>query len=133
MNLPTWMRVALLATAPMNLLGSLAFLPPGRDLRLAMGWPPDGHPIYAATVALFIFFFGAAYLWTGLTGRADRLFILLAATGKLAFFLLTLWYWLAGTLSGQVPASAVGDLVFALLFFTWLFQVRATAPETGRV
>jgi hypothetical protein len=132
MSLPKWMRIALLATAPMNLLGSLAFLPPGRSLRLSMGWPPDGHPIYAATVGLFIFLFGVAYLWTGLTGRADRLFITLAASGKLAFFLLTVWFWLTGTLSGQVPASAGGDLVFALLFFVWLFQVRSTPPKSGR-
>ncbi len=132
MNLPKWMRIALLATAPMNLLGALAFLPPARPLRLAMGWPPDGHPIYAATVGLFIFIFGVAYLWTGLAGRADRLFVTMAATGKLAFFLLTAWFWMTGTLSVQVPVSAVGDLVFATLFFVWLFQVRSVPRDTDR-
>lgn len=132
MNLPKWMRAALLATAPMNLLGALVFFPPGRPLRLSMGWPPDGHPIYAATVGLFIFIFGVAYLWTGLTGRADRQFVMLSASGKLAFFLLTVWYWLTGTLSARIPVSALGDLVFAVLFFVWLFQSRPTAPEPGQ-
>lgn len=132
MNLPKWMRAALLATAPMNLLGALVFLPFGRDLRLSMGWPPDGHPIYAATVALFIFIFGVVYLWTGVTGRADRQFIVLAAAGKLAFFLLTVWYWMAGTLPFKVAASAVGDLFFAAVFFVWLFQSRAAAPKSGQ-
>lgn len=131
LKLPAWMRVALLATALMNVLGSLVFLPPADDLRQSLGgFPAGGHPIYPATVAVFIFIFGLAYLRTGIRGYTDRLFITMAATGKLAFFGLTLWYWQAGTLPFKAPASTVGDLIFSLLFFLWLFRTRSARPSS---
>lgn len=119
-TLPSWMRTALFATAAMNLLAGLAFLPPASGLRALAGMPPGEHPLYLSTVALFVLLFGFGYLWVAVANRPERLFIALAAIGKLGFFALLVAFWAAGSLPVTAPLSGVGDLVFGLLFVKWL-------------
>lgn len=118
--LPTWMRRTLFATAVMNISVAAGFVPAAASLRAAAGLPAEGHPLYLLTAGQFILLFGVGYLWTAVTGRAERLFITLAAIGKLSFFALVVWLWAAGGLPIRAPALAAADLVFAILFFTWL-------------
>jgi hypothetical protein len=119
-TLPAWMRNALFATAAMNLLAGFAFLPPATGPRALMGMPPHEHGVYLSTIALFILLFGVGYLWVAVANRPERLFITLAAFGKLGFFAITLLFWLGGALPATAPLAGSADLVFALLFFRWL-------------
>jgi len=123
--LPTWMRRALLATAVMNIVAAPAFLPPAGSLRAIAGFPEGGHPLYMTTVALFVLLFGLGYLWAGATGHADRLFIALAAGGKLGFCATLVGFWTAGALPLRAVAFGTGDLVFGVLFASWLLSERA--------
>lgn len=118
--LPRWMRNALLATAAMNAFGALTFTPWGAWIRDLAEMPRDAHPVYLLVIGTFVLLFGIGYLWTGLAGRADPLFIAIAAAGKLSFFGLLAAFWLAGELTVRAPLAAVGDLVFGMLFVTWL-------------
>ena len=127
-ELPTWMRRALLATAVMNILGAGLFLPPAAPLRALAGVPPAEHAVYLLTIAMFVLSFGLAYLYTGLTGRADRLFLALAGGGKLAFVAILLGCWASGEVSVRAPLSAVGDLVFGVLFLTYLASDASRSP-----
>lgn len=120
--LPIWMRVALFATAVMNLAGAAVFVPAARGLREFGGLPDAGHPLYISTVGLFIFTFGSAYLYAAVTARADRLFIAVAAAGKLSFFALLVGLWVSGDLTGWIPLAGTGDLVFGTVFLIWLFR-----------
>jgi hypothetical protein len=128
--LPKWMRGALLATAIMNIGGSAAFLPGAEALRAFGGMPEDGHPLYMMTVGLFILSFGLGYLYAGITGTADRLFIAIAALGKLTFFGLLVYLWLDGELPWMLPAAGTGDLAFGSLFLWWLAGLNRTG-EAG--
>lgn len=130
MKIPQWLRIAMLATAAMNLLGAITFLPAAGALRELGGLPVEAHPLYLTTIAVFIFVFGAMYLWVGLTGRADRQFIAIAAAGKLCFFAVLLWYGITGAISPQAALSGVGDLVFGSLFLYWL--LRGADPKLER-
>jgi hypothetical protein len=124
--LPTWMRRALLSTAVMNLLAAVAFLPSARAVRALADLPEDVHPVYLATISMFILIFGIGYLWTGATGRADRLFIALAAAGKITFFTILVGFWLAGEVSVRAPLLGAADLFFGVLFLIWLAGSRRT-------
>ena len=129
MTLPTWMRGALFATAGMNLIGAVAFAPPARALRAFAGMPEGGHPLYLATVSMFVLLFGLAYLWAALAGHADRLFVTVAAAGKLAFFSLLVWFWVAGAVPSRAPLAGMGDLIFGILFLKWLFTAEADPAD----
>lgn len=124
MTLPRWMRVTMLTTAVMNVMGGITFIPAARALRELGGLPATALPLYLATIGVFILIFGLAYLRSAFTGKADRLFVAVAAAGKLAFFGLLVWYWAAGLLPGTAVTSGMGDLVFGSLFLVWLYQVR---------
>lgn len=126
--LPRWMRRALLATAVMNCVGALTFTPWGAWVRELVQMPPC-HPLYLLVIGTFVLLFGVGYLWTGLTGRADPLFVAIAAAGKLSFFGLLAAFWIAGELTVRAPLAAVGDLVFGALFVIWLRGVRAGASQ----
>ena len=125
LKLPRWMRVVMFATAAMNILGAITFAPGARALREAGGLPADGPPIYLAMIGAFVFVFGLAYLWAAITATADRLFVAVAAAGKLSFFGLLVWYWAAGALPATAPLSGMGDLVVGSLFLVWLYNARA--------
>jgi hypothetical protein len=126
-RLPRWMRVAMLATAVMNILGAITFIPSAGALREMGGLPAAGHSLYLAMVGAFVFIFGIAYLWAAITGAADRLFVAVAAAGKLAFFGLLVGYWVEGTLPATAVMSGAGDLVFGSLFLVWLYRVGSQA------
>lgn len=118
--LPTWMRRALFATAAMNILAAAAFIPAAETLRAVAGLPEPGHPLYLVTVGMFVLTFGLAYLWAAVQGHAERLFIAVAAVGKLSFFGLLVGFWAVGALPARVPALGTGDLIFGMLFLAWL-------------
>lgn len=128
MKIPSWMRVAMLVTAVMNMLGAITFLPAAGAMRAMGGLPAESHPLYLASISVFILVFGAAYLWIGLSGKADRQFVAVAAAGKLSFFGVLVWYWVTGTIPAQAALSGVGDLVFGSLFLFWL--VRGSEPKS---
>jgi hypothetical protein len=122
------MRIAMLATAAMNLLGAIMFLPSAAPLR-AMNGLPSGHPFYLSTLAAFVLIIGAGYLFCGVTGRADRLFIAVAATGKLAFACLVFGFAATGLLAAKAATAGIGDLFFGTLFLAWLLR----APRAPRL
>lgn len=132
MKLPIWMRGAMFATAAMNLVGAVAFLPASEALRSSCGLPNDGHPIYRVTVGAFVFIFGLAYLWSGIKGEADRLFVAVGAAGKLAFFALLAWFWSTGSLPGKAVLAGGGDLFFGAAFVIWLFSTRGNRVPDPR-
>ena len=118
----------MLATAVMNVVGAMALLPTADALRHLGGLPSDGHPLYMVTVGAFVFIFGIAYLWAGISGVADRLFVGVAAAGKLTFFGLLIGYWVAGQLPVTALMTGVGDCIFGTLFAVWLYSTHQTMP-----
>ena len=119
-TLPKWASSALLATALANFFAAAAFLPPAHALRALAGLPDDSHPLYLMTVSLFVLLFGLAYLRWAQTGRANRLFLAIAAAGKLSFFSLLLGFWIAGALPFRAPLTGAWDLAFGIMFLMWL-------------
>jgi hypothetical protein len=116
------MRTALYATAVMNLAAAISFLPGAAALRAQVGLPAEAPPVYLLTVALFVGLFGVGYFWAAYTARGERIFITMAALGKLGFFSLLVWYWMEGSLPLRAPVLGSADLVFSMLFFAWLFS-----------
>lgn len=125
--LPVWMRMALFATAAMNIIGAVAFLPGAQALRNIGGLPDAGHPLYVTTVGIFVLVLGLGYLGCAIMNYADRLFITVGAAGKLAFFSLLVMLCLSGDLPILAPVAGGGDLVFGVVFCIWLFQTRPVA------
>jgi hypothetical protein len=82
-------------------------------------------------VGVFVLTFGLAYLWAAVAGQAERLFIAVAATGKLSFFGLLVWFWAVGDLPVRAPVLGTGDLIFGVLFLIWLFRCAAVLPATA--
>jgi hypothetical protein len=117
------MRLALWATAAMNVVGGLAFVPAITVVRDRLQLP-DAPPIYLWVVFEFIAIFGVAYGWCAFTGRAPRLFIVVGAAGKLAFAVTMLLCALAGQIPTAAVQACVGDFVFGILFVWWLLMAR---------
>jgi hypothetical protein len=119
--LPVWMRRALYATAAMNVVAAIGFLPPAHALRALAGLPEADHALYLTTVSMFVLLFGLAYYSLAVSGRPDRFFLTIAAAGKLSFFALLAVLWIGGTLPFRAVLAGSGDLVFGLLFVAWLY------------
>jgi len=128
MPLPTWMRRALFTTAGMNIAVAGAFVPGAEPLRAVAGLPETSDPLYLLTVGMFVGLFGLGYLSAALTGHAERLFIALAAVGKLTFFALLCWFWSVGHLPPRAPLLGAADLVFGTLFLVWLIGASSRSP-----
>ena len=122
--LEKWMQWTLVLTAIYNGFGVLLFIPVLSLGRKLIGFP-DAHPFYLWLVTIWIGSFAVLYVWLAATGRSDRAFIIVAATGKCAFFTLNLIFWLAGEFRALAPVVTCGDLITALLFVRWLWQTRS--------
>lgn len=118
------MRLALLATAVMNVFGALLFVPSFSGLREFLGLPNASHGLYLWIIASWIFLFGVCYLWLGITGRRERLFLAIGATGKLSFVVLMFAYYLAGEIPLTTALASLSDLFFAAIFAFYLWKTR---------
>ena len=117
------LRLALVVSGPMNVMGALAFAPPFRAGRAALGLP-EAPPFYLWLIAIWVLAFGAAYVHQGVTGRGNRGVLALGATGKASFGALLLAHAHGGALVPLAIASALPDLVLALWFLVWLWRTR---------
>jgi hypothetical protein len=122
-RLPKWMRGILLASAVYNAFGVLVFIPLLSIGRRLIGIP-DAPGFYLWLVTIWIGSFGVLYCWLGATGRPDRAFLIIAATGKFAFWSLTVVYWWSGDFPAIAPLVASGDLIGAIAFTWWLAKTN---------
>jgi hypothetical protein len=123
--LPKWMRWTLVLTAIYNVFGVLLFLPVLSIGRRLVGLP-DAHPFYLWLVTIWIGSFAILYVWLAVTGRPERAFLIIAVTGKFAFWSLNLIFWLTGDFPVIAPIVASGDLITAILFARWLWNSRSS-------
>lgn len=118
------MRRVMLAAAVLNTLGAITFIPAMSALRTQSHLPNDAHPVYLWMIALWILFFGVAYLYLGVTGAIEKVFVAVGAAGKLSFFVLLLAYSLSGMLPMMAATAGIGDLIFGSIFTIWLWMTR---------
>ncbi len=118
-----WMRITLIATGVLNMPGAALFVPSFGQLRELNGLPA-AHPLYLWIIAGWIFLFGLCYLWLGVTGRSERLFLVIGGAGKMVFVIVMFCFWQAGQIPPGAALGSTADLVFALLFGVWLWQTR---------
>lgn len=124
MENPRWFRWVLLVAAFMNILGALTFMPPFPVLRTLAQLPQPEPPLYAWMLALWILFFGLAYLRLAFAKTQERLLLQVGTAGKLSFVVLLVVYWLQGDLPSLALQAGLNDLIFACLFAFQLYQNR---------
>jgi fatty acid desaturase len=115
------MKASLIVSGVLNMFGALLFLPASASLRSANGFPDGSHPLYLSIISSWIFLFGLCYLWLGIKGRSERLFLVTGAAGKAAFVLLAFLFAALGDIPVTTALSTLPDLVFAALFTFYLF------------
>ncbi len=121
MNKDTFIRRVLWATAVFNLGGGLLFAFPSSALGQLAGLPVPVPPVYAALLAFFVILFAGAYAWLALQQNIDRPLVAFAAIGKAGAFVLIFAFWSIGEVPARSLLAILGDLIFAGLFFWWLF------------
>lgn len=113
------LRIALAASAPLNLCGAILFSPPGAPLRAWAGYP-EAPAFYQWTLAAWVLAFGVAYGHAAWSHRADRSLLALGAFGKGVFFALTAAMAVRGELPWLTVGAASPDLVLAIVFLEGL-------------
>lgn len=91
--------------------------------------PPDAPHLYSWMLAAFVFLFGGVYLWLPNRDPIDRPLVAVAALGKFAVFLVSLVCLILSEISIKTLAPAVIDLLFGILFVTWL---RGAGTRSGQ-
>jgi hypothetical protein len=99
---------AFLVAFPSSTLGQLA------------GLPPSAPVVYRALLAMFVFLFAGAYAWLARQAIISRPLVAMSAIGKASAFMVVLACWLAGAAPARGVLGALGDLIFAGIFFAWL-------------
>ena len=123
------MKIALIATGVLNMFGTVLFLPASESLRIVNGFPAGSHPLYLSIISSWIFLFGLCYLWLGISGRIERLFLVIGAAGKAALVALTFLFASSGDIPFGTAISSLPDLIFAAIFVFYLWSHRSRANE----
>ncbi|MCD9187718.1 MAG: hypothetical protein LUM44_14960 [Pyrinomonadaceae bacterium] len=124
MKIEKFFKASLIVSFFLNTAGAAAFLPWFVELRKAGGLPEAGNAFYGWVVALFIFLFGIGYLWQALSATRERLFITIAALGKISFALLIMIFVLLGELPLKAIGSGIPDLVIGVIFAVWVSKTK---------
>jgi hypothetical protein len=111
-------RVALWATAGLNVLGAVIFALPALGLSSPL-LPMAVPPYFAAQIGFTIALFAGVYAWLALRPTLHRPLIVVGGIGKLGFFALTAAYAAAGEVPAGMALNATPDLVFAGIFLWW--------------
>ena len=119
-------RRILWVAAVFNFGGAFLFAFPESFLGRFIGLPLPVPGIYCAILAFLIALFGCAYMWLATRARIDRPLMAFFALGKSGVFVIVLIAWVLGAAPGKGVITAVGDLIFALLFVRWLWATRDT-------
>lgn len=127
-----WMKAALLATGALNMFGAALFFPAWESLRVKNGFPTGSDPLYLSIISSWIFLFGICYFWLGISGRNERLFLVIGTAGKTAFVALIVLFTARGELPLMTALSTLPDLGFAALFAYYLISTRSTAARDQR-
>lgn len=123
--MPLWMKASLIVSGVLNMFGALLFLPASSSLRAANGFPDGSHPFYLSIISSWIFLFGLCYLWLGVKGRNERLFLIIGAAGKAVFVALAFLFAVLGEIPPTTALSTLPDLVFAVIFTLYLWSQRS--------
>jgi hypothetical protein len=121
MNRDKFIRRVLWASVLFNLGGASLFAFPSSALGQLAGMPSPGPALYGYMLALFVVLFGGSYAWLALSKNIDRPLLAFGAIGKTCAFVLVLTFWLLGEVPTRSVVAITGDLIFAGLFFWWLF------------
>jgi hypothetical protein len=119
-----YIRGVLWASAVFNLAGALLFAFPESAMSQLAGLPVPVPPFYAGLLAEFILLFGGSYAWLAIQPAINRPLLAFGAIGKTCAFLLVAVLWLAGQAPARGVLAITGDLIFACLFFGWLYWPR---------
>jgi hypothetical protein len=120
----TTIRWSLWVACPLNLLAAIVFAFPSSAIGQQLGLPAHVSPLYTSLVALFVALFGVAYGWLARSSTIDRPMLAFGSIGKFGAFLVAASLWLAAVVPAVVALIALGDLVFAVLWFSWLRSSR---------
>ena len=122
MSLEGIVRISLWITAPFNLVAGFAFAFPASSLGSLIELPQQTHNLYAMFSGAMIALFGATYLWLSFQTTIHRPVLFVGACGKSRAVLVSILLFFSGELAGVTTVLISGDIVFALLWFCWLFR-----------
>ena len=106
--------------------GGLLFLRPW--LGPLLGFDPTGgtNLVLANLAGALVVAFGGAYACAAADPARYRTYIQLGTIGKLLAVAAVVWPWLAGAVSWTLPAPALADVAYALLFWDFLRRSRVS-------
>lgn len=117
-------RVTLGVSAPFNFMAACLVVMPGSPIGQIMGLPAIVPIVYSAILGFLIFLFGCVYAWMALQETINRPLLAIATLGKAGVVCIVMGLWLSGQAAGQLAFLTVGDLVFALIWGSWILRAR---------
>lgn len=119
------LRAGLWCAALFNVLGALLFAFPGSSAGQVLGLPTEVPMIYRTFTGLFVLLFAGAYAWLAANRPVVKPFVVFAALGKAAAFVMIVALWAFGYVSGLVVFIGSGDAVLAAIFVWCLWGMRS--------
>lgn len=114
------LRYTLWASFPFNLAAACLLAFPSTRIGQFAGLPESVPALYSSTLSFLVFLFGVAYAWLAMQPSINRPLLAVSAIGKSGVFAIALVLWLLNSTSGRVVVVAIGDLIFAAIWFAWL-------------
>lgn len=123
MNMKNSHRYLFLSASVFNFAAAVTLLFAYKPVFSLIGLTPlPENPIYLHLFALLAASFGLAYYWVSKDFDRNRNLVQLGVITKIAVFAMPLAYFIAGSISWQLPVITSVDLVYAILFASTLRQ-----------
>lgn len=120
--LETATRRTLLLSSIFNFLAAYALAFPHHSLGRLFELPHDVPRLYAYLFAYVVAVFGVSYAWLARQTLISRPLLTVAAVSKVGIFMITASLSGLGDTSIRPTLLASGDLIFGLIWLTWLLK-----------
>ena len=108
-------------TVPLNLAAGVALSFPASPLGQLIDLPHQSYSFHTLLSGSLVALFGVVYAWLALQPAVNRGLLFFGACGKTMAVGIAAISYATGQLSGVTMVVMCGDLIFAAVWFAWLF------------
>jgi hypothetical protein len=87
--------------------------------------PVSNSIFHTLLLSLLVGFYGLVYFRLAYSSQIDRPLLTIAGIGKISVFVLALYCWQTEAITFRAFSTAIGDLIFGVLFIWWLLSNQA--------
>ena len=122
MNSSQAVRITLKMSVVLNFVGAYLLAFPSSYFGNIVNLPQSVPVLYSSLLSFVVLMFGVIYAWLSFQPNVFQPLLFVGGIAKICFFLIGVFLWLSGSVSGEFTIILIGDLIFGSIWVLALYS-----------